>query len=241
MAAGAAKFFVGTSGFSYKEWLGSFYPEKLPATEMLAHYARTFLTVEINQTFRGLPGKAAFERWLASTPPKFRFALKAPQKITHQARLRSAGADVSRFVRAAGQLGDRLGPLLFQLPPFMKRDAVLLGEFLEDLDRDLRVTFEFRHRSWFDDEVYEVMRRFGVALCIGETENIPDPPLVRTAPFLYLRLRRDSYDDAALAKWADTLRELARDGGDVFVYFRHAVAAPGYAMTLASLLGAGAK
>jgi uncharacterized protein YecE (DUF72 family) len=241
MAAGAAAFFVGTSGFSYKEWLGSFYPEKLPANEMLAHYARTFPTVEINQTFRGLPGKTAFERWLKSTPPGFRFALKAPQKITHTARLRSAGADVSRFTRAAGQLGERLGPLLFQLPPFMKRDAGLLGEFLEDLDRGLRVTFEFRHRSWFDDDVYAVMRRFGAALCIGETENIPDPPLVRTAPFLYLRLRRDTYDDAALEKWAARLREMARDGGDAFVYFRHAVAAPGYAMKLAALLSAPPK
>lgn len=241
MAAGAAAFFVGTSGFSYKEWLGTFYPEKLPANEMLAHYARTFPTVEINQTFRGLPGKAAFERWLASTPPTFRFALKAPQKITHQAKLKSAGADVSRFVRAAGQLGDRRGPLLFQLPPFMKRDTRLLGEFLEDLNRDLKVTFEFRHRSWFDDEVYGVMRRYGAALCIGETENIPDPPLVRTAPFLYLRLRRDSYDDAALAKWADTLRKMASDGGDVYVYLRHMPAAPGYAMKLASLLDSAPK
>jgi uncharacterized protein YecE (DUF72 family) len=236
MAAGAAKFLVGTSGFSYKEWLGTFYPDKLPANEMLRYYGQHFPTVEINQTFRGVPGKAAFERWLASTLPTFRFALKAPQKITHQARLRSAGADVSRFARAASQLGDRLGPLLFQLPPFMKRDAALLGEFLADLNRDLRVTFEFRHRSWFAEEVYEVLRRFGAALCIGETENIPDPPLVRTAPFLYLRLRRDSYDDAALAKWADTLRGLARDGGDVFVYLRHAPAAPRYAMKLASLL-----
>src|SRR5271167_641560 len=146
-----AKILIGTSGFSYKEWLGGFYPEKLPGAKMLEYYAERMPTVEINYTFRAMPKRAMLEGWAAKTPASFRFALKAPQRITHFARLRGVKENLDYFIETAGALGERLGPVLFQLPPDFACDAGLLADFLAQIDGRVRGAFEFRNRSWFDD------------------------------------------------------------------------------------------
>ncbi|HEY6419004.1 MAG TPA: DUF72 domain-containing protein [Candidatus Binataceae bacterium] len=236
MARAPAQIRIGTSGFSYKEWLGRFYPSDLKGPKMLAYYATRLKTVEINYTFRQMPRRELLERWASETPADFRFALKAPQRITHQARLRGVDDAVDRFATLAAAMGDRLGPVLFQLPPGLKRDLPLLSGFLAFAAEKMRLVFEFRDQSWFDDTVFEELRKHGAAFCIGETEHIPEPPLIRTAPLAYLRLRKDEYDGAALARWAARIRELARDGGEVSAYFRHGETAPDLAARLISLL-----
>jgi len=223
---------VGTSGYNYEAWRGSFYPEDLSSKKMLAYYAEQFDTVEINYSFYRKPTVKILEGWAAQVPERFRFALKAWQRITHQKRLRESGELVEGFVDAARTLGPRLAPVLYQLPPNLKADLPLLRDFLQQLPRDLRAAFEFRHQSWFTDETYAVLRNAGAALCIAESEELATPA-VQTAEFGYLRLRRPDYDSAALSKWAEFVKTYT---GEVFVYFKHEDSAAGteYARRFAS-------
>ncbi len=208
----------GTSGFSYKEWKGSFYPEDLPASEMLRHYASRLPAVEINNTFYRMPRAALLASWAEQVPDGFSFALKASQQITHRKRLKEAGEAVAYFFEVATTLGDRLGPVLFQLPPNMKKDLPRLIDFLTLLPPAARSAFEFRHESWFDEEVFGVLRSAGAALCWAEDEEL-STPRVPTAGWGYLRLRRADYTDADVAAWADRIRE--ETWTDAYVFFKH--------------------
>lgn len=210
---------VGTSGFSYAAWRGSFYPDDVPAAGMLRYYAGVFQTVEINHSFYRLPTPALLASWRRETPPTFRFALKAPQRITHQLRLKDATDVTQRFVGLAATLGDQCGPLLFQLPPHLRADLVRLDEFLAVLPPHTDAAFEFRHPSWLTDATYEILARHRAALCVADGEALTTP-LVATAPFGYLRLRRDDYTAAGLADWARRIREIGR-WKRAYVYLKH--------------------
>jgi len=210
---------VGTSGYNYEAWRGSFYPEDLPARRLLSYYGEHFSTVEINYSFYRKPTTKILLNWSAQVPPRFRFALKAWQRITHQKRLRESGEFVAAFAEVARALGPQLAPVLYQLPPNLKADLPLLREFLLELPKDLKAAFEFRHQSWFTDETWTALRDGGAALCIAESDEMATP-VVRTAPFGYFRLRRLDYDAAALQRWADEIRK-AGFSEDVFVYFKH--------------------
>jgi uncharacterized protein YecE (DUF72 family) len=210
---------TGTSGFSYKAWRGAFYPDKLPEAEMLAFYAGKLGAVEINNTFYRMPNPALLERWAAETPAAFRFALKSPRQITHMKKLIDVGDAVARLAEAArAGLGERLGPVLFQLPPFLRKDLGVLEAFLTTLPAGLQAAVEFRHASWLDDAVYDVLKRHGAALCIADSEEFATP-FQATAGWGYLRLRRQDYDEAALRTWADRLRAQSYD--TAFVFFKH--------------------
>jgi uncharacterized protein YecE (DUF72 family) len=209
---------VGTSGYNYEAWRGSFYPEDLPKTRMLTHYASQLPTVEINYTFYRMPNAKTVAAWAAQTPDGFTFALKAPQRITHQKRLRGAGDDLRYFVDVAHALGAKLGPVLFQLPPNFKKDAARLHDFLEELPDGLRAAFEFRHASWSDDDTARLLGDAGCALCCADTDE--EAGLLRkTAPFGYLRLRRADYSAAELTAWAERVRSAGFD--EAYVYFKH--------------------
>ena len=223
---------AGTSGFSYPAWRGRFYPEDLPASKMLDFYARTLGTVEINNTFYRQPTAALLEAWAGETPPTFRFALKAPQRITHQLRLKDASEPALAFCNVARRLGRRLGPLLFQLPPYLRFDAARLRDFLAVLPAGLEYAFEFRSEGWLNDETYGLLARRRVALCVADSEAIATP-LVATAPFGYLRLRREDYGEEEVSAWAEGLRATA-SWKRVYVYFKHEDGARGTA--LASML-----
>ncbi len=209
---------VGTSGYSYKEWKGPFYPAKLPASGFLRYYSERLSTVEINNSFYRMPTPKLVEAWAAQVPEGFTFALKAPQRITHVAKLLDAGELTDAFVRVARTLGARLGPLLFQLPPFLRKDVPRLAAFLEILPRDVRVAFEFRHASWFEDDALGALRSRGAALCVAEGEALVSP-LVATADWGYVRLRRDSYPDAVLEDWG--ARIAGQPWREAFVYLKH--------------------
>ncbi len=214
----AMRVLVGTSGFSYKEWKGSFYPEDLPASEMLRYYAERLPAVEINNTFYRMPKPALLAGWAEQVPDGFRFVLKASQQITHRKRLKDSGGEVEYFFRVATTLGDRLGPALFQLPPNLKKDLPRLTDFLAFLPPASRSAFEFRHESWFDDEVFGALQAKGAALCIAEDEDLATP-LRATAEWGYLRLRRQDYDEKALSDWAAKIR--AQSWGETYVFFKH--------------------
>jgi uncharacterized protein YecE (DUF72 family) len=228
---------VGTSGFSYPAWRGTFYPAEVAPAEMLRFYAGVFQTVEINNSFYRLPTASVLAGWRRQTTAAFRFALKAPQRITHQLRLRDAEELTTRFVTLAQTLGDQCGPLLFQLPPHLRADAARLADFLSAMPPRTEAAFEFRHPSWFVDETYELLARHRVALCIAEADGLATP-LVATAPYGYLRLRRDDYTDAALADWARRIREMTR-WKRAYVYLKHDEAgrAPALARALLDALG----
>ena len=211
---------VGTSGYNYPEWKGSFYPEKLPAAKMLPFYAERFATVEINYTFYRMPTETIVDGWNRATPARFALTLKAPKRITHDARLKNCAERVRQFLDAAATLGPKLGALLFQLPPNLKKDVALLEAFLETFPPHVRAAFEFRHESWFDDAVYASLRAKGMALCIADSEKL-STPLVRTGGFGYYRLRDEGYTPDHIARWADTIRHDASEGREVFVYFKH--------------------
>lgn len=215
----AMKLHVGTSGFSYKEWKGSFYPEKLPAKEMLRYYGERFGTVEINNTFYRIPKTAVVEAWASEVPPDFRFVLKASQRITHILRLKEVAEPVSIFLKVAGALKERLGPLLFQLPPNMKKDLERLHGLLALLPKESRTTLEFRHASWFDDEVFALLREHQATLCIAEAEGDLAVPFVSTANWGYLRLRLPEYSDADLQTWLEQIR--AQAWQEAYVFFKH--------------------
>ncbi|HTL45899.1 MAG TPA: DUF72 domain-containing protein [Vicinamibacterales bacterium] len=211
--------FVGTSGYNYPEWRGTFYPEKFPARKMLPYYAERFNSVEVNYTFYRIPTAALLEGWSRQTPERFAFTLKAPRRITHDARLRHCEDLTRSFCSTAQALDSKLGVLLFQLPPTFKRDDSTLAEFLNLLPNGTRAAFEFRHPSWHDDAVFEALRSRGVALCVADSEKM-STPLVTTASYTYFRLRDEGYDEAAIRRWADTVREQSGDR-DAFVYFKH--------------------
>ncbi|HMB68222.1 MAG TPA: DUF72 domain-containing protein [bacterium] len=211
---------VGTSGFSYKEWKGAFYPEKLAAKDMLAFYATRLTAVEINNTFYRSPSAALLEGWASQVGDGFRFVLKATRRITHFARLKESAAEpTAYFLETAAGLGARLGPILFQLPPNFRADPELLGGFLARLPEGTRAAFEFRHESWLTEEVYARLRERNVALCRADSDGDEDAALVSTADYGYLRLRRTAYGDDALRLW----RDRARDAGweDAHVFFKH--------------------
>ncbi|OWK40803.1 DUF72 domain-containing protein [Fimbriiglobus ruber] len=212
-------FSVGTSGFSYPKWKGSFYPAKLPAKQMLGFYATQFRSVEMNNTFYRAPTASTLEGWAEQVPVDFRFVLKAPQEITHIKRLKDVGESVASFLEAAGVLKERLGPLLFQLPPNFKKDVPRLLAFLALLPPGCRAAMEFRHSSWFDDEVFGTLRDHRAGLCIADETDDLVVPFVATTDWGYLRLRRPDYDAAALAAWA--ARAKAQAWGDCFVFFKH--------------------
>ena len=211
--------YVGTSGYSYKKWQGSFYPEGLPAARMLHDYAGLFWTVEINNTFYHMPKASVLEAWAGEVPAGFRFVLKASQRITHIQRLKDADASLAYLLDVAGTLGKRLGPLLFQLPPNLKKDAARLRAFLALLPSQRRTAFEFRHPSWFDAEVFALLRDQGAAMCIAEAEGDLEVPFVATADWGYLRLRRPDYGDAELKAWVKRVR--AQNWREAFVFFKH--------------------
>lgn len=211
--------YVGTSGYAYKPWKGPFYPPDLPDAGMLRYYGERFGAVEINNSFYRMPKPAVLEGWAAEVPPEFRFVLKASQRITHFQRLKEVGDSVAYLLKVAGALGDRLGALLFQLPPHLKKDVARLRDFLALLPPATRAALEFRHASWFDEEVFGLMRDHQAALCIAEAEDELEVPFVSTADWGYLRLRLPDYGDAELAAWADRVR--GQGWNDAFVFFKH--------------------
>ena len=211
---------VGTSGYNYPEWKGSFYPADMKPAAMLPYYADRFSTVEINATFYRMPTAATVEGWANAVPEAFTFVLKAPQRITHFARLKNVDDALRFFCDTASLLRARLGPLFFQLPPNFKKDVSRLGDLLVQLPPDRRAAFEFRHASWFSDDVYERLRTRNAALCIADTEE-GSTPAVATADWGYLRLRAVDYTDAQLTAWVATMRRIGAAWRDAFVFFKH--------------------
>ncbi|CAN5798693.1 DUF72 domain-containing protein [soil metagenome] len=211
---------IGTSGFQYPEWKGTFYPEKMPTAKMLPYYAERFSTTEVNYTFHRIPSAKTIDGWCSNTPERFQFSLKAPQKVTHFAKLRNCADTLRYFFEVVSSLERKLGPVLYQLPPGLKKDAELLGAFLEDLPPRMRCAFEFRHESWFDDEVFALLRKANAALCLADAEKLTTP-LVATADFGYLRLRREDYTAADVKQWAEKIRSLGSNWTDALVYFKH--------------------
>jgi uncharacterized protein YecE (DUF72 family) len=211
--------YVGTSGYSYKEWKGTFYPEDLPEKQMLRFYGERFRSVEINNTFYRMPKASVLEAWGAEVPLEFKFVLKAPQRITHIQRLKDAGDLVAYLLKVAAALKERLGPLLFQLPPYLKKDAARLRDFVTLLPSDCRMAFEFRDQSWFDDEIFDLLRKRQAVLCIAEAENDLQIPFVSTADWGYLRLRRPDYGDPELKAWVERVDQ--QEWKDAFIFFKH--------------------
>jgi uncharacterized protein YecE (DUF72 family) len=211
---------IGTSGFQYSEWKGNFYPEDLPTAQMLPFYAERLTTTEINYTFHRIPAPKTIDNWNKLTPAKFRFALKAPQKITHFARLRDCADTMRYFHDVISALGEKLGPVLFQLPPNFKKDTLLLADFVNSFPEGMRAAFEFRHQSWFEDEVFAALKTRNVALCIADTEELTTPQIA-TADYGYLRLRREDYAQADVERWAKFVRGRNERWSDAFIYFKH--------------------
>lgn len=232
----SAKLYVGTSGFSYPEWRGAFYPKGLPADQMLEHYSGVFSTVELNNTFYRFPRTEHVEQWRRATPAGFRFSIKASRQITHNRRLKDVDELVRVQLERISGLEDRRGPLLFQLPPSLRRDLPLLNEFLYALP-PMPLALEFRHASWYTDEVYAVLAEHRAALVIMESDE--DEPVMRfVGPIVYLRLHRSTYPPDALQAWADRVREHLTANKDVYAYFTHeeGAPAPDYARELSRLV-----
>jgi len=227
----AMRLLAGASGYSFKEWKGDFYPKDIKAEAMLPYYAERLPTVEINNTFYRMPTVAMLEHWVEVTPADFRFAIKASRRITHISRLKESAADsVDYLYKNLAALGAKRGPVLFQLPPLLKKDLPRLAAFLAMLPAGHRAAFEFRNDTWFADDVYEALRGAGASLCLSEREDNAPPPLVETAPWGYVRLRLEAYSDADLAQWAAKLA--ATTWEEAYVYFMHEPTAPAYAATL---------
>jgi uncharacterized protein YecE (DUF72 family) len=209
---------VGTSGYNYPEWRGTFYPEKFSTNKMLAYYAERFPTVEINYTFYRMPTEKLLSGWAEGTPDGFSFTLKAPRRITHDAKLQRCEDTLQSFCRIANTLGPKLGVLLFQLPPNFKKNAEVLREFLELLPEGTRAAFEFRNASWLDAETFDALRARNVALCIADSEKMTTP-LEATADYGYFRLRDEGYQDTDIEKWAAAIKTFPPK--DTYVYFKH--------------------
>ena len=217
---------IGTSGYNYPEWKGSFYPADLATAKMLPYYAARFPTVEINYTFYRMPNEKLVGGWAAQTPETYRLTLKAPRRITHDSRLKNCAELVDAFCRVAGALGPKLGALLFQLPPNLKKDLGLFDAFLNDLPPKVPAAFEFRNVSWLVDEVFDRLKRRNLALCIADSEKL-STPVNLTADFAYFRLRDEGYSPDDIGRWADTIARETSACRDVYVYFKHEEAGKG--------------
>ena len=230
------KILVGTSGWSYKHWKGSFYPEDLPADDMLRYYGTRLPTVEINNSFYRIPKETVLVDWAAQVPAEFRFVLKASRRITHINRLVDQDDTLGYFLRTANVLGEKLGPTLFQCPPTLRKNIELLRGFVAKVPRTWRAALEFRHESWFDDEVYETLRGHDVAL-VGVEDDEGATPFVSTASWGYLRLRKAVYDDAELRGWAERIGD--QPWGEAYVFLKHdeeSVAGPDAATRLKDMV-----
>jgi uncharacterized protein YecE (DUF72 family) len=216
---------VGTSGYSYKEWKGSFYPEKIPAKDMLRYYAERLSTVEINATFYRMPQVTVLENWKEQVPGGFRFSLKASQRITHFKRLKETDEETKYFMETASVLGDQLGVVLFQLPPNMKKDLPRLETFLALLPLATPAAFEFRHPTWFDDDVLELLRSQNRPLVVSDTDDLPTTHIDKTADWGYLRLRRVQYSEENLVEWLERIR--SQEWKETFLFFKHEDAGTG--------------
>lgn len=234
-------FYIGTSGYAYPKWKGRFYPAKLPAKEMLGYYAARFHSVEINSTFYRPHPASTFESWASHVPADFRFVLKAPQEITHFRRLVGVEGSIVSLFEAAKPLKEKQGPLFVQLPPNFKKDVERLRGFLAILPPGCRAAFEFRHASWFDEDVFVLLREHNASLCIADADDELEVPFTATADWGYLRLRRAEYDKAALKSWAKRMN--AQKWRDCFVFFKHEDegVGPKMALELIELLGAKTK
>ena len=213
------RYLIGTSGYNYPEWRGSFYPEKFPTSKMLAYYSERFNTVEVNYTFYRIPTTPLLEGWAKGTPDGFTFTLKAPRRITHDSKLQRVEDLTQTFCRTTATLGSKLGVLLFQLPPNFKRDDAVFAAFIDTLPEGTRAAFEFRHPSWHDDAVFAALRNRNLALCIADSEKM-STPVVMTADYAYFRLRDEGYQPADIDTWSRTIRGLGGIG-DAYVYFKH--------------------
>jgi uncharacterized protein YecE (DUF72 family) len=229
---------VGTSGYNYPEWKGTFYPEKLPAAKMLPYYAERFSTVEINYTFYRTPNQQTLEGWKAVTPAHFKLTLKAPRRMTHDARLRDCAERQKFFLQTAATLGSKLGALLYQLPPTLRKDLALFDAFLETIPAGTCAAFEFRHASWLDDEIFARLKAKNLALCIADGEKVSAPVLV-TADYAYFRLRDEGYTPEDIGRWARAIQEKTAGCREVFVYFKHEESGKGpeFARFLLDVLG----
>ncbi len=224
------KLYAGTSGYSYKEWKGFFYPEKMPADQMLSFYATKLPAVEINNTFYRLPKRDVIDLWSSQVPPEFKFVIKASQKITHMRRLKGAEDETSYLMDTVSTLEKKLGVVFFQLPPNFKKDTERLGAFLETLPKNILIAFEFRNATWFDDEVYGMLRARNVALCLADTDEELEVPLVSTAEWGYMRLRRPGYPPEELARWRGWVE--SQKWKEAFVFFKHEDAGAGPTMAM---------
>lgn len=211
--------YAGTSGFSFKEWVGSFYPDKLPANAMLAHYATQLPAVEINNTFYRMPKKTMLEGWCDKVPATFRFAIKASRRITHSKKLLDAGEEVAYLLGNLEVLDERLGAVLFQLPPFLRKDRARLADFVGALPAGLPAAFEFRHDSWFDDEIADLLAQRNLPWVLSETDLNTVPERLATANWGYLRLRRSEYSDDELEQWYARIADLG--WSHALVFFKH--------------------
>jgi uncharacterized protein YecE (DUF72 family) len=227
---------VGTSGFSYMEWRGEFYPPDLSPRKFLSYYAQHFATTEINNTFYRFPTPAVVGAWHAEVPAHFQFTLKVSQIITHRKKLKAVDSEMRRFLDGAAALKEKLATLLVQLPPFFRKDLATLEEFLDTFSSQARLSFEFRHPSWFCDDLYQLLRKHQCALAIVEKEEgeAGEAPREVTAPFIYMRLRKGEYSDAELMDWAKWIRQQTVD---VFCYLKHDDEAPSLARRLLKALG----
>ena len=217
-----AKLYAGTSGWAYPSWKPRFYPAKLASGKFLSHYASRLNTVEVNYTFRHFATEKTQTNWNACTPPDFKFSIKAHQNITHVRRLRDAAEITRSFLASLQPLASagKIAMVLFQLPPFLKADAPLLTDFLSSLPKAGRFSFEFRHASWFNEQIYDVLRQTNAALCLAENEKLETPNVV-TADFCYYRLRKPEYSTEERQRYKETFRRQIEHGRDVFVYFKH--------------------
>ena len=229
---------VGTSGYNYPEWKGSFYPSDLGSAKMLPYYAARFPTVEINYTFYRMPTEKLVAGWAAQTPAPYQLTLKAPRRITHDSRLKDADDSVARFCDVAATLGDKLGTLLFQLPPFLRKDLALLDGFLPQLPAGIRAAFEFRHVSWLDEDVFGRLASKNLAVCIADSEKLSTPVRI-TADYAYFRLRDEGDTAEDIKHWAESIASSTGGCKDVFVYFKHEESGKGpeFARLLMDYLG----
>jgi uncharacterized protein YecE (DUF72 family) len=229
---------VGTSGFQYPEWKGTFSPAKLATKKMLAYYGTHFPTTESNYNFRTIPSVETLSNWSAETPANFRFGLKAPQEITHFKKLRGCDAVVAQFWEVASTLKQKLGVVLFQLPPYFKKDLPVFNDFLALLPSSMKCAFEFRHESWFGEEVFALLRTKNAAFCIADSEKLKTP-VHATTGFTYFRLREDGYTKGDIGRWAEVIGEQGKQVSDVYVYFKHEESGvgPKFGVQLMELLG----
>ncbi len=229
--------YAGTSGFSYPDWRGTFYPESVEPRAMLRYYAAQLPAVELNNTFYRYPGEAVLVGWRDQVPEDFRFALKAHRRMTHFRGLSGVDEDIGFFLERTSLLGEKRGPVLVQLPPSRQSDTGLLAGFLTLIPQGVRLAVEFRHSSWYTEETFALLRKFGAALCVAEGQE-HSAPVVVTGSFVYLRLRKDTYSEAELRAWGRQAAAWSAEGLDVFAFLKHEALGPGYARTLLQSAGA---